>query len=218
MLQLEKTIGDYLEYCEYQKNLSPHTLKAYRIDLSQFLQFMRGTDGELNKSNLSRYYVHLHKAYKPKSVKRKIACLKAFCGWLEYEEIIEQNPFFKLKIKYQEPRLLPRTIPIHVIQTLLSAAYDDLKAARTAYQSRSALRNTAVLELLFATGVRVSELCSLGEGDVDLVNMTVRVLGKGSKERVIQIGNTQVMQNFEEISIHAFSSDLRIGFLFCESG
>ena len=62
MLQLEKTIGDYLEYCEYQKNLSPHTLKAYRIDLSQFLQFMRGTDGELNKSNLSRYYVHLHKA------------------------------------------------------------------------------------------------------------------------------------------------------------
>lgn len=188
MLQLEKTIGDYLEYCEYQKNLSPHTLKAYRIDLSQFLQFMRGTDGELNKSNLSRYYVHLHKAYKPKSVKRKIACLKAFCGWLEYEEIIEQNPFFKLKIKYQEPRLLPRTIPIHVIQTLLSAAYDDLKAARTAYQSRSALRNTAVLELLFATGVRVSELCSLGEGDVDLVNMTVRVWGRDQRSGSSRLG------------------------------
>ncbi len=164
MLQLEKTIGDYLEYCEYQKNLSPHTLKAYRIDLSQFLQFAQGIEEVLHKSNLSRYYVHLHKEYQPKSVKRKIACLKAFCSWLEYEEIIEQNPFSKLKIKYQGPRLLPRTIPIHVIQTLLSAAYDDLKDARTAYQSRSALRNTAVLELLFATGVRVSELCSLGRG------------------------------------------------------
>ena len=194
MLQLEKTIGDYLEYCEYQKNLSPHTLKAYRIDLSQFLQFAQGIEEALHKSNLSRYYVHLHKEYQPKSVRRKSACLKAFCSWLEYEEIIEQNPFSKLKIKYQGPRLLPRTIPIHVIQTLLSAAYDDLKDARTAYQSRSALRNTAVLELLFATGVRVSELCSLGEGDVDLVNMTVRVLGKGSKERVIQIGNPQVLQ------------------------
>lgn len=140
MQQLEKKIGDYLEYCEYQKNLSPHTLKAYRIDLSQFLQFAQGIEEALHKSNLSRYYVHLHKEYQPKSVKRKIACLKAFCSWLEYEEIIEQNPFSKLKIKYQEPRLLPRTIPIHVIQTLLSAAYDDLKAARTAYQSRSALR------------------------------------------------------------------------------
>ena len=194
MLQLEKMIGDYLEYCEYQKNLSPHTLKAYRIDLSQFIQFMRETDEELSKSSLSSYYVHLHKEYKPKSVKRKIACLKAFCGWLEYEEIIEQNPFSKLKIKYQEPRLLPRTIPINVIQTLLSAAYKNLETARTAYQSRSALRNTAVLELLFATGIRVSELCSLGEGDIDLVNMSVRVLGKGSKERVIQIGNPQVLQ------------------------
>ena len=116
MLQLEKTIGDYLEYCEYQKNLSPHTLKAYRIDLSQFLQFAQGIEEALHKSNLSRYYVHLHKEYQPKSVKRKIACLKAFCSWLEYEEIIEQNPFSKLKIKYQEPRLLPRTIPIHVLK------------------------------------------------------------------------------------------------------
>ena len=115
-----------------KKNLSPHTLKAYRIDLSQFLQFAQGIEEALHKSNLSRYYVHLHKEYQPKSVKRKIACLKAFCSWLEYEEIIEQNPFSKLKIKYQGPRLLPRTIPIHVIQTLLSAAYDDLKDARTA--------------------------------------------------------------------------------------
>ena len=112
-----------------KKSLSPHTLKAYRIDLSQFLQFAQGIEEALHKSNLSRYYVHLHKEYQPKSVKRKIACLKAFCSWLEYEEIIEQNPFSKLKIKYQGPRLLPRTIPIHVIQTLLSAAYDDLKDA-----------------------------------------------------------------------------------------
>ena len=214
MLQLEKMIGDYLEYCEYQKNLSPHTLKAYRIDLSQFIQFMRETDEELSKSSLSSYYVHLHKEYKPKSVKRKIACLKAFCGWLEYEEIIEQNPFSKLKIKYQELRLLPRTIPINVIQTLLSAAYKNLETARTAYQSRSALRNTAVLELLFVTGIRVSELCSLGEGDIDLVNMSVRVLGKGSKERVIQIGNPQVLQilkRYQAVDSKAISES---GFFF----
>ena len=105
-----------------------------------------------------------------------------------------------------------------MIQTLLSAAYDDLKDARTAYQSRSALRNTAVLELLFATGVRVSELCSLGEGDVDLVNMTVRVLGKGSKGAGYPDWESSGVADFEEISIRAFSSDLRIGFLFCESG
>lgn len=218
MLQLEKKIGDYLEYCEYQKNLSPHTLKAYRIDLSQFLQFAQGIEEALHKSNLSRYYVHLHKEYQPKSVKRKIACLKAFCSWLEYEEIIEQNPFFKLKIKYQEPRLLPRTIPIHVIQTLLSAAYDDLKDARTAYQSRSALPEYGGIGAVICNGGSCVRIVLTGGGGCRPRQHDRSCFGEGIKGAGYPDWESSGVADFEEISIRAFSSDLRIGFLFCESG
>ena len=71
MFQLEDLITNYLEFCKYQKNLNPKTLKAYTIDFQQFIIFMKGTDGEINKANLSNYIIHLHKTYKPKTIKRK---------------------------------------------------------------------------------------------------------------------------------------------------
>ncbi len=92
MLNLDKLTTNYLEFCKYQKNLNEKSLKAYKIDLNQFTYFMKDTDGELSKSNVSNYITNLHKTYKPKTVKRKIACLKAFINYLEYDEIIEKNP------------------------------------------------------------------------------------------------------------------------------
>lgn len=78
MQDLQHYISDYLEYCRYQKNLSAKTLKAYRIDLKQFTDYMEQTDGQLNRINLNNYITDLHKNFRPKSVKRKIASLKAF--------------------------------------------------------------------------------------------------------------------------------------------
>lgn len=193
MSQLEDLITNYLEFCKYQKNLNIKTLKAYTIDFQQYIDFMKETDGEINKINLSNYITHLHKTYKPKTIKRKVACLKAFCNYLEYDEIIEKNPFSKMKIKFQEPYLLPRTIPLTTIQVILSTAYQEISKKATAYQSEVILRDIAVLELLFATGVRVSELCSLAIDDVKLTDRYIRVYGKGSKERIIQIENEDVL-------------------------
>ncbi len=194
MINLKTMSELYLNYCQYQKNLNAKTLKAYGIDLSQFLLFMNDTDGQLTKINLSNYAIILHKTYKPKTVKRKIASIKAFCGWLVYEDLLIENPFHKLNLKFQEPFILPRTIPLDVIETLLRTAYQEINNdSNTAYQKLTGLRDIAVLELLFATGIRVSELCSLKSDDINLINGFVRIYGKGSKERIIPISNTDVL-------------------------
>ncbi|WP_347488384.1 tyrosine-type recombinase/integrase [Desulfoscipio sp. XC116] len=193
MLQLEKLVINYLEICKYQKNLSQKTLKAYKIDFQQFLNYMKGTDGNLNKINLSNYITYLHKTYKPKTIKRKLASLKAFCNYLEYDEVIQKDPFSKIKVKFQEPFLLPRTIPLTTIQTVLSTVYKELSQNNTAFKFKTVLRDIAVLELLFATGIRVSELCSLTVDDVNMSDGFIRIYGKGSRERIVQIVNKDVL-------------------------
>lgn len=194
MFQLEILSKSYLEFCEYQKNLNKKTLKAYRTDLQQFINFMAGSDGELSRTNISNYITYLHKPYRTKTIKRKIACLKAFFNYLEYDEIIEKNPFLKMKVKFQEPSLLPKTMPLITVQTILSTAYQELhQDNNTAFYTKTVLRDIAVLELLFATGARVSELCSLTINDVNLSEGYIKIYGKGSKERIVQIGNEDVL-------------------------
>ncbi|RAV04947.1 tyrosine-type recombinase/integrase [Paenibacillus sp. YN15] len=203
----------YLNYCQYQKRLDSKTLKAYRIDITQLLQFIEGIDGCLTKNNLSDYVVNLHKTFKPKTVKRKIASIKAFCNWMEYEELIPDNPFSKMNLKFHEPHILPKTIPFDVIKTLLQSAYQELKHS-SPHKELDCLRNIAVLELLFATGMRVSELCSLKSEDLNLLNKHIRIYGKGSKERIITISNPDVLAALHKYKM-AFSQQIEsTGYLF----
>lgn len=194
MHSFQNLSNTYLDYCQYQKNLSPKTLKAYKIDLSQFLQDSFQSDQFLNKGHLSEYVTQLHKAYEPKTVKRKIATLKAFYNWLEFEEFITENPFLKMNLKFHEPRILPKTINLDGITILLKTAYQELsKEAITSCKIKSCLRDVAVLELLFASGMRVSELCSLNAEDINLASGRIRIYGKGSKERFITVNNEEVL-------------------------
>lgn len=189
-----KYIENYLSHCKFQKGLSPKTLKAYRIDMLQFSAFMKGCDCVCNKDNLQAYIASLYSKYKVKSIKRKVASLKAFFSYLEFEELISTNPFSKIQVKLHEPYLLPRTIPLATIDAILQCAYQQKHLINhDTYQFRAVLRDIAVLEILFATGMRVSELCFLRPPDVDLRAGTVRIYGKGAKERIIQIGNVAVL-------------------------
>lgn len=199
MSNLDKQIGDYLEYCQYQKKLDDKSLKAYRIDLRQFLQ--QGTIiniSDITTDMLEKYIATLNKEYKPRTVKRKIASIKAFYSYLEYKDYIEKNPFNKVKVKIREPVKLPKTIPLYIVENFLTTIYEQQRNAKTNYAKRNALRDVAVIELLFATGLRISELCSLRKNDINLVEQTVLVYGKGSKERRIQIGNNDVIKVLEE--------------------
>ena len=184
---------EYMEYCEYRKRLDAKTLKAYRIDLRQYLKFASELPYCLTKDSVDHFITNLHKQYKPKTVKRKIASLKAFFHYMEYKELLEENPFPKLDIRFREAKLLPKTIPFHSIQTFLSTLYTQKEQAVSEYQRRCCIRNIAVMELLFATGMRISELCSLRPADIDLQSNTILIYGKGAKERILQIGNPEVI-------------------------
>lgn len=215
MQNLQQLITYYLDFCKYQKTLNEKSLKAYRIDLTQYADYMSNTDMQLNRSNLTSYITNLHKYYKPKSAKRKIASLKAFFSYLEYEEYLLENPFSKIKVKFQEPALLPRTIPTQNIQKLFQTAYQLLSKASTPYQERVLTRDIAVLELLFSTGLRVSELCSLNCSDIDLEQGSIRIYGKGSKERIIQITNPDVIKALISYRKLSYEQLQNTDFFFC---
>ncbi len=193
MTDLKHIIENYLEYCNLQKRLDSKTIKAYKIDLKQFANIINMTDiYAISQKVIEKYIIQLHSKYKPKTVKRKIATIKAFFHYLEYRDIIVINPFNKLQIKFREPVILPKIIPLHTIEILLSTIYNQHKNATSDYQKRNALRDAAVIELLFATGIRISELCTLKLSDINLIEKTVLIYGKGAKERRVQIGNDDV--------------------------
>lgn len=191
---METHISHYIDHCKYQKGLSPQTIKAYKIDLKQFSAFVQGAEGCYTKENLQTYIAHIHSRYKIKSVKRKIATLKAFFSYLEFEELIDANPFRKIHMRLHEPFLLPKTISLTSIDSILACAYKQKEIQKAGcYGHLAVLRDIAVLELLFATGMRVSELCSLQPSSVNLSEGNIKIYGKGSKERIVQIGNGAVI-------------------------
>lgn len=151
------------------------------------------------------YIVHLHSSYKPKSAKRKIASLKAFFHYCKFKEIINQNPFDKVEIRFREPITLPKTVPLETLEIFLATIYNQYTSATTSYKRKKALRDIAVTELLFSTGMRISELCNLTPSDVNFNDTIVLIYGKGAKERKMQIGNANVKkiyypQNILEIN------------------
>lgn len=198
-MKMETIIEDYLEYCRRQKCLDEKTLKAYKIDLLQFSeQIVLTAIDEITSEILEEYIAMLHQQYKPKTVKRKIASSKAFFHYLEYKQLIMRNPFNKLQIRFREPIILPKTIPLRTMETFLTTIYKHRNNAKTDYQKKKALRDIAVSELLFATGMRISELCTLKSKNVNLFDRTILIYGKGAKERCIQIGNDAVIHILEE--------------------
>ncbi|MDE6620680.1 MAG: tyrosine-type recombinase/integrase [Lachnospiraceae bacterium] len=199
MNDLQTPVNDYLDYCKNQKRLDAKTLRAYRIDLTQFCHHIEQTDIlEVTPEMLENFVAGLHQRYKPKTAKRKIASLKALFHYFEYRDMIDRNPFHKIQVKFREPVLLPKTIPLHTVETFLSTIYKQQSDAKTTYQKRNALRDAAVIELLFATGMRISELCSLGAESINLYDRTILIYGKGSKERKVQIGNDDVVDILEK--------------------
>lgn len=214
-IQTKPIIQDYLNHCKFEKGLDAKTLKAYRIDLTQFDSYIDSISGNYTKESLQNYIASLHNKYAVRSIKRKVASLKAFFHYLEFEEKLPDNPFNKMHIKLHEPFLLPRTISLTTINHLLACIYQQLNNPELSkYQYRNTLRNIAILELLFATGMRISELCSLRIDDVNLAEGIIKIYGKGAKERLIHLSNQDVLSalnNYYEV----FSSEIEsTGWLF----
>lgn len=193
-MELSASVKQYLTYCKSQKDLDEKTIKAYRIDLVQFCSHLARYDSEITRESILSYISYLNANFKPRSVKRKIASVKVFCGYLHEEQFIDENPFHGMRLKLPPARTLPRVVSLRVIEQMLTEAHRRVHHAKSVTARQRALREAAVMELLFATGMRVSELCGLTEQDVDLAEGLIRIRGKGRKERMIQIENQEVIQ------------------------
>lgn len=190
-MRLEDKLAAYLEYCEYRKELDKKTLKAYRIDLRQYFEYV--CVDEPDKEKIEEYVTHLHKSYKQKTVKRKIASIKAFYNYLEETEIIAESPFRKIKVKFKETVTLPRIIPREEIEKLLNHMYQCLNENDKASR-KYMLRDVAVIEVFFATGARVYEISNIRDDSINLNTGLIRLMGKGGKERYVQISNTSILE------------------------
>jgi integrase/recombinase XerD len=120
-----QTLSAYFTYCKLQKNLDNKTLKAYQIDLKQFVAFYPKPT-TVTRTDIELYIEHLMEHYKASTVKRKIAALKAYYHYLVYEEILDHSPFEKIQLHIRQEVLLPRTIDRPVLGAIFSAAYREL--------------------------------------------------------------------------------------------
>lgn len=190
-MTLKSLVGNYLGNCEWQNHLDKKTVKAYKIDLEQFILFMNGIDDFYRKDEVVRYIQHLNSLnFKVKTIKRKIASVKAFFSYLYYEGIIEVNPFYKIKLKIKEPLILPKTISLKDIEKLFEYIYlEKNNYAENSYKYKEIVRDIAVLEVLIGTGIRISELCNIKKENMNYINNEIKIYGKGAKERIIPIYN-----------------------------
>lgn len=189
MSSLTELITRHLQVCEFERNLSPDTIKAYRIDLAQFSSFVQ--DHTVDKNLLEMYVAHLNRTFAPRSVKRKLASVHAFYSAMEEDGAIFESPFRQLHLHISYPKELPRVIPEEVVNMLLQAAYQQYRLGPSPWL----LRDILVLELLFGSGIRVSELCKLTPDTFQLGTDSLRMLirGKGRKERALQLSTPELV-------------------------
>jgi len=208
---MEKTVKEFILHCQHEKKLSCKTRKCYEIDLTQFRAFLTKENCPQEVKQIDKHvlrnYLYSISDFKPKTIKRKIATLKAFFNFMEFEDTIAVNPFRKIRFQIKEPKRLPTVMTELEVQQIFKAVYSkrNNKGNESAYKGFESLRNIAVIELLFATGVRVSELSNLSLDNVDLKAGFIKVVGKGNKERVIQICNKEMVSIIEQYSILAIN-------------
>ena len=177
-------VESFLEHLAAERGASPHTLRAYAVDLREFRDFLR-TQGssvtEADSSLVRAYLARLHQRRLARaSIGRRLASVRSCFRFLARHGVIDRNPARQIRSPRQTRRL-PSFVPKDESKELLDRPVDP---------SPAAMRDHAMLELLYATGIRVAECCGLDCADLDRGLGTVRVLGKGDKERMVPVGDT----------------------------
>jgi tyrosine recombinase XerC len=179
-------IRSFLLYLHDGRNYSPHTVAAYECDLREFLEFWESefpgrvmTPGGVDRRSIRRFLAWLHdREFASRSIARKLACLKSFFRYLRKMHIVASNPASTV-VSPKLERRLPRTLDEGSVSRLMD------QPDRT---STRGVRDVALLEVLYGAGIRLSELIGLRVADIDFGNGTIKVTGKGSKQRIIPFG------------------------------
>lgn len=180
---MEAWIEDFLYYLQYERRLSENTLSAYRRDLEDFARFTKSHPSDRNREVLVAYLESLKRAGRSSATRaRRLSALKSFYAYLEREEILTDNPTEYLETPKGDRRLPSVLSPDEVVRLIESPNVGTLLG----------IRDRAMLELMYAAGLRVSELCRLSINDWWDDPPRVRCLGKGSKERYVPLGRLAI--------------------------
>ena len=184
---MQSSVDGFLDYMTVERGVSPNTLAAYRSDLAQLIEYLKtncfngnggGWEG-VDEDMMSQYLLHLHALeYSDTTRARKVASSKSLFNFLVDEGIVTRDPTENIS----SPRV-GRSLP----DTLSAEEVDSLLVSASKQETSDGMRDQAMFELLYASGLRVTELVSLNIADLDLEQGTVRCLGKGSKERLIPV-------------------------------
>jgi len=194
---MDRLLERFLTYLGAGRNASFYTVKNYGNDIGQFLDYCRaqgvGSLGEVDRSLLRSYLAELNAAgYVKASIARRVAELRSFGDFLVQEGVLERNSF-RLVSAPRVPKRLPRYLTVVEVEALLRVPDTSTPLG---------LRDRAIIEVLYAAGLRVSELVGMDVADVDLAQAYVRVAGKGGKERVGLLGR---------LAVHAVRAYLKVG-------
>lgn len=175
---------EFLDFLRYEKRFSPHTVTAYQVDLTQFAQYLReeyelAEPAHATHPLIRGWVVNLMgQQLDPRTVNRKVACLRSYYKFLLRIHRIEANPMLRIKAPKMAKKL-PEFVPEESLNRLLNSfEFED---------SFTGMRDQLVLEVLYGTGIRLSELLGITENDVDASARTVRVTGKGNKQRIVPL-------------------------------
>ncbi len=176
-----KYLDKFFTYLEVEKNYSSHTALNYRVDLEEFFQFLGKTGIEtVGYPDLRRFLAQLKaRNLKPRTLARKLSSLRSLFKFLQREKVIQSNPAKLLvtpKLDKPLPHFMSEEETVQIIEAPKSGKINSL-------------RDKAILEILYSTGIRVSELVGLNVDDVDFISNLIKVMGKGKKERIVPIGD-----------------------------
>lgn len=189
---MEKEIENFIEYLIIEKKYSKNTVSSYERDLKKFSNNLNNKKiNEITRKDIQNYLKDLNKDHNPRSTSRNISTLKSFYKYLKINKIVKVNPMDQIN-NPKTKKALPKVLSEEEINDLLDI---ELK-------TNFDYRNKAMLELMYSSGLRVSELINLNVNDIDLENDTVKIFGKGSKERIIPLNDFAKEALREYIMVH----------------
>ena len=183
----EKYIEEFIDYLRFEKKYSENTISSYKRDLNKLNSYLKKDFTKLTKADIQKYIQDLSKNESSNTISRTISSLKSFYKFLEINKYTNTNPLTTI-ISPKTARKLPKVLSEEEVNKLLDINLNN----------DFDYRNKAMLELMYSSGLRVSELINLTVNDVDLKNSLVRIFGKGSKERIVPLNDyaTEALNNY----------------------
>jgi integrase/recombinase XerD len=197
----DEYIKKYLLYLAVERNLSQKSIKAYLSDLNCFGNWcIESSVFLVTKKSLHDYFEELthSKKLKDSTIKRKYISFKALFQYFVTKGWVTESPLLDFGKNFKKSKRIPKTLSIQDVQKLLESPKLDFKRLKSIFRKRICVRNIAIFELLFSTGIRIGELVNITLNDLDFAQQTLLIFGKGRKERVLYLSSLEVIDVLKE--------------------